>query len=306
MDGKQENNMSPRRAALLIAAIGGMSAGATAFVFDVLSDYWPELWGGHSVALMATMVLIPGFMGLQKELLKPLFRWTGFRLVTQDKGAGSNKPRDTGFGILLLGGMFSIFVTEIALSTMLPGGVRAYNGSIGPIAFIFFMASGVMASAEVFPDQNKDAVKSGKADETRRASYGPAYRAGLVNLCFAVPLFIWLAPRLLAAPVALAIGLLLGLTMGAVLGIAAGASAGHANGRLLAIGLLVADLTAVAVTLPAAWAVRAWGYADSDWLPPLAMLAAFFGMTALTGFTAERLMRGPGGAGKEIKDEANT
>lgn len=314
MEGTQENRngisqknprLPPRCAALLIAFIAGVPAGAMGFVIHAATRYWPEPWGGGASGMLVVAVLFPPMILLQKNLLKPLFRWTGLRLVTILENLRPESFRDAGFGLLLFCcGIFSIMVTEAALMSLLPGGLGEHRGGIFPLAVVWFMGlvvvTGFIASAEVFMDQEpEDAKIDGPAGQTG-AGLTRLYFAGVANLCLGAPLLVWVTLRLLVAPLEPVVGMLMGATLGTAIGIGDGTKAGLPSWRPLAVGLILADLAAAAVGLPAAWAITEYGFAESEWLPALLSAFSFIGMTVLTGFSADWVIRKIAGGGEAL------
>jgi hypothetical protein len=312
MDGKHENygvptgetpRLPPRRAALLIAVVGGLSAGAMGFVPLVAMRYWPEGWGGFAVSVMLFAVMFPPMLVAQKALLRRLFRWSGLRLIDLLEGLKTGNIRDDGFFMLLMGaGVFGILAVQLPLASLLPAVEEGATFMVLPLAIVWYLGlvqgAGLLASAEVFPDQKpKDAEE--EDEDGPPISFTRAYLAAVANLAIAGPLLFWQ----MTGPFELAAGALAGATAGAALGVHEGCFPRPTSWRLLAAGLFIADLAAAATGFAAAHTLAAYDLADSDWIPGIAALALFIAMLILSNGAAEGLTRKFAVGGEEEMEE---
>ena len=309
MDGKQEDNMAaeqiprlpPRRAALLIAAIAGVSAGAMGVVPLIAMRDWPEEWGGFAVSIMLFGVMFPPMLAAQKALLRLLFRWSGLRLIDLLESLETGKVRDDGFFMLLMGaGVSPILAVQLPLATLLPVPDEgpAFTMVI-PLAIVWYLGlvqgAGLQASAEVFPDQKPEDAEE-EPDSGSPIKFTRAYLAAVANLAIAGPLLFWQMP----GPFELAAGALFGATVGAALGVHGGSIPRPPGWRRLAAALIFADIAATVAEFAAAQTLAAYGLADSDWIPGLAAFILFFAMMILGHVVAEGLTRKFAGGGKAL------
>jgi len=295
--------LTPRRAALLIAVIAGLSAGAMGLAPLVATRYWPEEWGGFAVSLMLFGVLFPPMLAAQKALLRRLFRWSGLRLIDLLESLETGKVRDDGFFMLLMGaGLLGIFAVQLPLFSILPADEEGSSFSVFPLVIVWYMGlvqgAALQAAAEVFPDQKPEGAEEEDEEGSPPVSLTRAYMAGVVNLAIIGPLLFWQMP----APFELAASALFGATMGAALGVHGGSFPRPPGWRQLATGLILADIAAAVAGFAVARMLAAYGLADGDWIPGIAAFALFFAMMLLTGFAAERLTRRFAGGGEELEE----
>ena len=303
MAAGQIPRLPPRRAALLIAAIAGVSAGAMGFVPLVAMRDWPEEWGGFAVSIMLFGVMFPPMLAAQKALLRLLFRWSGLRLIDLLESLKTGKVRDDGFFMLLMGaGVSPILAVQLPLATLLPVPDEgpAFTMVI-PLAIVWYLGlvqgAGLQASAEVFPDQKPEDAEE-EPDSRSPIKFTRAYLAAVANLAIAGPLLFWQMP----GPFELAAGALFGATVGAALGVHGGSIPRPPGWRQLATGLVLADIAAAVAGFAVAQMLAAYGLADGDWIPGIATLALFVAMMILGHGAGEGLTRKLMDDGEEIEE----
>ena len=290
--------LTPRRAALLIHAIAGLSAGAMGVAPLVAMRYWPDEWGGFVVSIMLFAVMFPPVLVAQKALLCRLFRWSGLRLIDLLGSLETGKIRDDGFFMLLMGaGLLGIAAVLVPLFSFMPADAEGSSFSVFPMAIVWYIGlvqnAAIWASAETFPDQKPEGAEEEDDGEEPATSMTHVYLAGVFNLGFAGALTFWL----IQGPFEPVAGALAGATTGAAIGMRDGAGDRIAGWRLLAAGLVLADIAAVAIGFAVAQTLAAYGLADSDWITGIATFALVITMMILTGFAAERLTRRFAGGG---------